>query len=56
VLNLVAAGGSVASFIELVGGFVGKDVAVVRNVAAELGCGLGALEDVIKTIDVAKRV
>ena len=56
VLNLVAAGGSVASFIEVAGDFVGKDVAVMRDIAAELGFGLGALEDVIKTIDVAKRV
>lgn len=60
VLNLVAAGGSVASFIEVAGDFVRKDAAVVRDVAAELGCGLGALEDVIKTFEsepaVAKRV
>jgi hypothetical protein len=31
-------------------------VAVVRDVAAELGCGLGTLEGVIKTIVAAKRV
>ncbi|OBI35419.1 6-phosphogluconate dehydrogenase [Mycobacterium colombiense] len=56
VLNLVAAGGCVASFIEVAGDFVGKDLAVVRGVAEELGDGLGALDDVIEKIDVAKRV
>lgn len=55
VLNLVAAGGSVASFIEVTGDFVAKDVAVVRGIAAKLG-GLGALEDVIEKIHIAKRV
>lgn len=55
VLNLVAAGGSVASFIEVTGDFVAKDVAVVRGIAAESG-GLGALEDVIEKIHTAKRV
>lgn len=33
VLDIVAAGGSVASFIETAGEFVGKDVAVIRAVA-----------------------
>lgn len=56
VLDLVAAGGSVGSFIEVTGDFVGKDVAVVRDLAAELAGGLGALEDVIAMIDTAKRV
>lgn len=56
VLNLVAAGGSVASFVEVAGDFVGKDVAVVRGIAEELGGGLGALDDVIEKIDIAKRV
>lgn len=56
VLSLVAANGSVASFIEVTGDFVGKDVAVVRDIAAELGGGLGALDDVLTTIDVAKKV
>lgn len=55
VLNLVAAGGSVASFIEVTGDFVAKDVAVVRGIAAKSG-GLGALEDVIEKIHTAKRV
>ncbi|ORV99969.1 6-phosphogluconate dehydrogenase [Mycobacterium kyorinense] len=48
VLDLVAAGGSVASFTQMAGEFVGKDVAVVRGVAAELGSDLGVLENVIE--------
>jgi 3-hydroxyisobutyrate dehydrogenase-like beta-hydroxyacid dehydrogenase len=40
----VAGRGSVAAFASTVGDFVGKDVAVVRAVAAELGSALGALE------------
>jgi 2-hydroxy-3-oxopropionate reductase len=47
VLDIVAAGGSVAAFIGTVGEFVGKDVAVVRSIAAELGSDLGVLDDVI---------
>ncbi|SRX93698.1 NAD-binding 6-phosphogluconate dehydrogenase [Frankia sp. EAN1pec] [Mycobacterium shimoidei] len=47
VLDLVARGGSVASFVELAGEFVGKDLAVVRDVVAEVDTGLGVLEDVI---------
>jgi hypothetical protein len=47
VLDIVAAGGSVASFIDRAGEFVGKDIAVVRNIAAELGSDLGVLDDVI---------
>jgi 3-hydroxyisobutyrate dehydrogenase-like beta-hydroxyacid dehydrogenase len=47
VLDIVAAGGSVSSFIDTVGEFVGKDVAVIRGVAAELGSDLGVLNDVI---------
>jgi hypothetical protein len=56
VLNLVAAGGSIASFIEMTSEFVPKDVAAVRAIAGELGSGLGALDDVIAAIGVAKRV
>ncbi|MGD1280393.1 NAD(P)-dependent oxidoreductase [Mycobacterium seoulense] len=56
VLDLVAAGGSVASFIDVAGEFVNKDVAVVRGISAELGGDLGALEGLIQSIDVAKRV
>jgi 3-hydroxyisobutyrate dehydrogenase-like beta-hydroxyacid dehydrogenase len=56
VLDIVAARGSVASFIEVAGEFVGKDVAVVRAIAEELGTDLGALDDVIKVIDLAGKV
>jgi len=49
VLDIVAAGGSVASFIDTAGEFVGKDVAVIRGIAAELGSNLGVLDDVIDT-------
>ena len=56
VLDIVAAGGSVASFIDTAGEFVGKDVAVVRGIAAELGSDLGVLDDVIEAIDVRWRV
>ncbi|TDC97948.1 NAD(P)-dependent oxidoreductase [Actinomadura sp. 7K507] len=42
-LSGVAPRGSVAAFAEAVGGFLGKDVAVVREVAAELGGDIGAL-------------
>jgi 2-hydroxy-3-oxopropionate reductase len=47
VLDIVAAGGSVASFIETAGEFVGKDVAVIRGIAAGLGSDLGVLDGVI---------
>jgi 2-hydroxy-3-oxopropionate reductase len=47
VLDMVSAGGSVASFIDTAGEFVGKDVAVIRGIAAELGSGLGTLDEVI---------
>ena len=56
VLNIVAARGSVASFIEVAGKFVGKDVNVVRSMAAELGTDLGALDDAIKIIHAAGKV
>jgi 2-hydroxy-3-oxopropionate reductase len=47
VLDIIAARGSVASFIDTAGEFVGKDIAVVRGIAAELGSDLGVLDDVI---------
>jgi 3-hydroxyisobutyrate dehydrogenase-like beta-hydroxyacid dehydrogenase len=56
VLDIVARRGSVTSFIEVAGAFVGKDVAVVRSIAADLGSDLGTLDDVIKAIDVAGKV
>jgi 2-hydroxy-3-oxopropionate reductase len=49
VLDIVAKGGSVASFIDTAGEFVSKDVGVVRSIAAELGSDLGVLDDVIDT-------
>jgi 3-hydroxyisobutyrate dehydrogenase-like beta-hydroxyacid dehydrogenase len=52
VLDIVAARGSIASFIEVAGEFVQKDVAVVRNIAEELGGDLGALDDVIDAADI----
>lgn len=56
VLSIVAARGSVASFIEVTGEFVGKDVDVVRSMAEECGTDLGALDNAIKVIDVAGRI
>jgi 2-hydroxy-3-oxopropionate reductase len=50
VLDIVGAGGSVASFIETAGEFVGKDVAVIRQTAAELGSDLGTLDDAIEAV------
>lgn len=47
VLSIVSGRGSVDAFIETVGAFVGKDVAVVRTVAAELGSDLGVLDEVV---------
>jgi 2-hydroxy-3-oxopropionate reductase len=47
VLGIVAAGGSVTSFIETAIEFVAKDVAVARSIAAELGGDLGVLDGVI---------
>jgi hypothetical protein len=55
-VDIVAERGSVTSFIEVAGAFVGKDVAVVRSIAEDLGSDLGALDDVIKAIDVARKV
>ncbi|WP_102142122.1 NAD(P)-dependent oxidoreductase [Mycobacterium hubeiense] len=45
--GFVAARGSVAAFVEMAGEFIGKDVAVVRKVAADLDSDLGVLDDVI---------
>ncbi|SPM40437.1 3-hydroxyisobutyrate dehydrogenase or related beta-hydroxyacid dehydrogenase [Mycobacterium numidiamassiliense] len=52
VLEIVTARGSVASFIEVAGEFVNKDVAVVRNIAEELGSDLGGLDDAIKAVNI----
>jgi 3-hydroxyisobutyrate dehydrogenase-like beta-hydroxyacid dehydrogenase len=56
VLDIVAARGSVAGFIEAAGEFVGKDVAVVRSIAEDLGSDLGALDDVIEILGARGRV
>ncbi|OBI14104.1 6-phosphogluconate dehydrogenase [Mycobacterium sp. E2327] len=56
VLDIVAARGSLGSFIEVAGQFVAKDVAVVRDVAAGLGGDLGALEQLIKVGGVGGKV
>jgi 3-hydroxyisobutyrate dehydrogenase-like beta-hydroxyacid dehydrogenase len=55
-LSLVAAAGSVSSFVEVAGGFVDKDVTVVRRISEDLGSDLGALDDAIAAIDIAKMV
>lgn len=47
VAELVAARGSVQTFVADVNEFIGKDVAVVRKTAAELGADLGVLDEVI---------
>jgi 3-hydroxyisobutyrate dehydrogenase-like beta-hydroxyacid dehydrogenase len=47
VASIIGARGSVAAFIDTVGEFVGKDVAVVRKTAAECGSDLGLLADLI---------
>lgn len=47
VADLIAARGSIREFVEGVGEFIGKDIAVVRRTASELGNDLGLLDDVI---------
>jgi len=47
VASIVGARGSVDAFIDMVGEFIGKDIAVVRKSATELGSDLGLLDDVI---------
>jgi 3-hydroxyisobutyrate dehydrogenase len=47
VLDMIAGRGSVGAFIEMAGAFVGKDVDVVRTVAAAAGTDLGLLDDAI---------
>lgn len=56
VLSLVAAAGSISSFIEVAGEFVSKDATVLRRISEDLGSDLGALDDVIAAIDIAKMV
>ena len=47
VAEFIAPQGSVQAFVDGVGEFIVKDVAVVRKIAAELGSDLGLLDDVI---------
>lgn len=52
VLEIVAARAGVAEFLEVAGEFIGKDVAVVRGIAEDLGTQLGALGRVIDVLNV----
>jgi len=47
-LSSISAAGSADTFITAVGDFIGKDVAVIRTTAAELGTDLGMLDEVVK--------
>jgi 3-hydroxyisobutyrate dehydrogenase len=47
VLDMIAGRGSVGAFIDMAGTFVGKDVDVVRGIAAQAGADLGLLGDAI---------
>ena len=47
VLESIVRAGSTAAFISAVGEFIGKDVAVVRSAATELGISLGALDPIV---------
>jgi 3-hydroxyisobutyrate dehydrogenase-like beta-hydroxyacid dehydrogenase len=46
----VAPRGSVEAFTTAVAGFLGKDVAVARGIAAELGADLGVVDDAITAV------
>lgn len=46
-LGFVANAGSIAGFVDGVGEFIGKDVAVARRTASELGASLGTLDAVV---------
>jgi len=50
VADMVGARGSVQEFIDSVGEFINKDVAVVRAIAAENGNDLGLLEGLLDTV------
>lgn len=47
VLTMIEPRGSVGAFLDMAGAFVGKDVDVVRTIAAGAGAGLGVLDDAI---------
>ena len=48
-LSMIAAAGSAATFINAVGDFIGKDVAVIRKTVAELGSDMGLLDDIVNS-------
>jgi 3-hydroxyisobutyrate dehydrogenase-like beta-hydroxyacid dehydrogenase len=48
-LDSIARTGSTEAFIDTVGEFIGKDVAVIRQTVAELGADLGGLEEMVNT-------
>ncbi|MBX7434948.1 NAD(P)-dependent oxidoreductase [Mycobacterium sp. Y57] len=50
VAEIVGMRGSVQAFVDSVGEFIGKDVAVVRTIAAENGSDLGLLEPLLDTV------
>ena len=50
VLSMVSSAGSADAFISRVGEFIGKDIAVVRDIVAELGVDLGGLETLISGV------
>jgi 3-hydroxyisobutyrate dehydrogenase-like beta-hydroxyacid dehydrogenase len=50
VTGLVAARGSVQAFVDAVGEFIGKDIDVVRAVAAETGGSLGLLDPLVDNV------
>jgi 3-hydroxyisobutyrate dehydrogenase-like beta-hydroxyacid dehydrogenase len=45
-LSSIAAAGSTATFVAAVGDFIGKDLAVIRKTAAELGIDMGRIDDI----------
>ncbi|MDT5347004.1 MAG: hypothetical protein QOH91_291 [Mycobacterium sp.] len=55
-LDLVARHGCVASFAEARGEFIGKDVAVVRDLVQQFDSDLGVLDGVIDAIGIAGKV
>jgi 3-hydroxyisobutyrate dehydrogenase-like beta-hydroxyacid dehydrogenase len=48
-LDSIARTGSTEAFTDTVGEFIGKDVAVIRQIVAELATDLGGLEELVNT-------
>ncbi len=48
-LGMIAGAGSATTFINAVGDFIGKDVAVIRKTVAELGSDMGLLDDIVNS-------